>query len=178
MDGETSSQTDANGRFSVNVSGLSGPCFLRAPLAADSTLGVPDLVSLVIPADAGSVVSNLTPLTHLVTARLFADNPSSSFSTNADLSSLTNTLLGNAQAQIEEDLRIRLGVLMPAACSDWISSQFDAVRGDPLDDSLEILVERLGQISKSFDQLVVEVAGIGPALVGQSVDPIQCGNAI
>lgn len=161
--------SDSNGRFSANLRGSGLPCVARATRRAGAAAASPvfpdELVSIVLDTGSSNALANITPLTHMVVAHVFARDPAAVFGDPTMLAGRTIAAsdVRGAQAQIEEDLRIRIGVLLPAPCQDWLSSEFIAQRGDAIDDSLETLAERLQQSAKPFAELVAETAASRPA---------------
>ncbi|MBA3479854.1 MAG: hypothetical protein H0T52_15865 [Lautropia sp.] len=146
--GSGSGTTDAAGKFSVNLAGAQGPCLLKA-----KGQGL-ELVSL-LPGNSG--IANVTPLTHLLAARLLGSAPASAFAGagEAQFVLVTDQGVSAAQGQVSGQI-LRLGAEMPAV--NWATQSFTATAGDAMDGALELLKRRLDEQNKTLDGAAGELA--------------------
>ena len=153
--GSGSGTSDGSGRYAISLSGAQAPCLLKA---------VGGGTSLVSAVAAASGTANLTPLTHLLAARLFGSTlPVNAFRDAGDAvyALVTEQGIAAAQGQVAAEI-VRIGAQMPAV--NWVTQSFSAVTGDAMDGALELLATRLAAQNKTLEGAAAELA-LGPIQV-------------
>lgn len=160
--GAGSGTTGANGAYSVTIAGgATGPCLLKANGNGE------ELISAT--ASAGGT-ANVTPLTHLMTAKLLGTAPRAGFDNPvaAVLDKISSANLSAAQGQVTQEI-LRIGAQMPSA--DWVLQPFTAAAPDAMDGALELLKRKLTDQSKTTESAAIELAA-GPLQVIAPTPPV------
>jgi len=110
---------------------------------------------------ADTDVANLTPLTHLLAARLFGADPNATFDRwdPSSAAKIGRESVAGAQAAVLAELGGKLGLIVPDV--PWIGNAFSATQGDAMDGALEELQLRLVEASRTFEQAISELATAG-----------------
>ncbi len=138
--------------FTVDLSALVAPYALLTLM----TDGQP-LVSLAF----GAGRANLTPFTHLLVARMTAQDPATWYAALGDaggpsLADLKASDVTTAEAGLRRDLARRWGVTLPAGA--LIDSAFDARAGDPMQDAIAAFAARLAARGATLASATAELA--------------------
>lgn len=149
--------TNASGRYAMIVEPQAAPFLLQARTVG-TTFGQASWYAV---ATQPGIV-NVTPLTTLVVAQLQGDDPSVFYqslgpSGASDFSAVTQANIAAAHAEVVKRLKRQFGITVPASIASFSTSAFSAVAGDPMDDLLSELKQRLDANGSSFEQLVVDV---------------------
>lgn len=150
--GTATGKTDGKGLYSIEVPApLEAPCILKASSAAG------DLVSV---SATRSGTANITPLTHLLVAKLLEAPPSDSFSgfSQSSRDRIALESISAAQGIVAAEV-LKIGAALPSA--SWISQPFSAQPGDAMDGALELLARKLAEQNKTLEGAAVELAS-GP----------------
>ena len=161
-----SATTDAAGRYTLTTTVLQMPCVLKASGGRIAgTASVTELVSVLMRPGSADDVANVTPLTHLLAARLFGSAPELAFAGCCTqpgvLERINAEAVAGAQAAVFAELRGKLNLTVPDV--SWVSRSFVAEPSNAMDGALEELSLRLTQANKTFAQAVGELAA-GAAL--------------
>ncbi|MEJ0098452.1 MAG: hypothetical protein WDO12_01360 [Pseudomonadota bacterium] len=106
--------------------------------------------------------ANITPLTTLLVAQLYGQDPAAMFQTfgpgGADPARITAANLQQARSKLVMYLHDELAIDVPENLGDFISSPFQAAAGDPMFDTITALSTRLDSLDSSLPELAGQVA--------------------
>lgn len=147
--------TDANGDWSVTFSGQTMPCAIQ--VSGGNLPGGITLHSVALQPG----VANVTPLTDLIVANLAGENPADWFASfDADrIKNITNASIATALTHVRDALK--LSVLNNI---DPLRTEFQARRGNPMDDILEAMANALDSAGLSYSQLTTAAQNTGAFL--------------
>lgn len=126
--------------YLASLDQLSGP-YLLSDSAASSEPG--GLYSVALAAGT----ANLTPLTTLVVAQLLATEPQPYFAalgSRGGFEAADAASVATAQQRVRRWLQREYGFELPATLGDFITTPFNRTAGDPMFDTLQALVARIG----------------------------------
>jgi hypothetical protein len=150
----TSANSSGTNQYTVDVSQLKAPYILKysgGDKAGNSQ------VLFTVALQPG--VANIDPLTTLLVAQLFGQDPTASFNGFAAVGAgLNSTQLSQAQAKISQYLQDVLGVAIVPPSGDWITSPFKAAKGDATFDSIANIESQLTVKKLTFFQLTSQIA--------------------
>jgi len=140
--------------FSVDLTALTGPFALTAPM----TDGQP-LVSVAL----GAGRANLTPFTHLLIARMTAQDPAAWYSAlgttgGPSLADLSASDLATAQSALQRQLRARLGIALPGSGTSLVTDAFELRAGDAMNDAITALSAALASRTITLARLTADIA--------------------
>lgn len=146
--------------YALSVSELTAPYVLSALVVNEFTYEYVYGVALA-PGPA-----NITPLTSLLVAQLFGQDPAAVFSgfgpaAGTNLTRVTPESVVIAQRQLKGFLQEELGVTVPAEAGDLITAPFRPVAGDPMFDAISAVVSKLaadGVTQQAFSDRVAAAA--------------------
>jgi hypothetical protein len=143
--------------YEVSLTQLTGPYALTASIA----VGNGDSVPYYSVATARGV-ANITPLTTLLVAQLYGDQPSAVFNafgagTLFDPSRITDANLRVAQDKVIAFVRDEIGYTVPANAGNFVTTPFRAVAGDPAYDAIAGLAQRLAATNTTIQALVTNL---------------------
>lgn len=139
--GTGTTASTADGTFSLIIAGGNLPCILQLANPADSS----KLHTLAV-GTGSSAIANITPLTEMVTARVFGNEPAIFFATfyaTAAASAITTAILNVAQADVAAVLN---GTLDTSTLANFISTPLRAATpGNPAGgDTQDKILDALG----------------------------------
>lgn len=168
--GTPSTTTDVNGKYTLQLAGLTLPCVLSVPVPASSTADpvYGTTTTLYSAVYAGQAVANITPITNLIITNALGADPST-ITTSANV--VTNALklssasIASAYAIINTGLTAA-GITVP---SNPLTSVFTAATastaGDASDTSIDLFMNaiRQAQISNPATTLTTLTTGLTTA---------------
>lgn len=120
-------RTDAQGRYALDVSGLSAPLVVSAHGSLSGQ--VLAFHAVVLPAEVGRARTHLTPLTELIAARVLRGLPHDLLQQGrADLRHITTAVVRNAEAELEALLKPMLHAVGVPGAVDLRAGLFEADR--------------------------------------------------
>ncbi len=150
--------TDAGGKYTLSMTDLTGPYFFSNNT---STSANPQFAFMTAPATRIGVV-NVTPLTTLLTAQLFGQEPASVFVNFGNNSPLANQIsdatVQAAQAEVIRYLQDALGVQVKSGTADFVTATFSASAGDSMFDTIQALNAKLAATNTTLEALSARVA--------------------
>ena len=184
--GTPSTTTDVNGKYTLQLAGLTLPCVLSVPVPASSTADpvYGTTTTLYSAVYAGQAVANITPITNLIITNALGDDPSK-ITTSANV--VTNALklssasIASAYAIINTGLTAA-GITVP---SNPLTSVFTAATastaGDASDTSIDLFMNaiRQAQISNpatTLTTLTRDIQGVTNSTVGTYVTNNQLAS--
>ena len=146
--GRTGTARTAEGRLApvdgsdylASLDQLSGPYLLSDSARSPSTLSLYSVAT-------GPGVANLTPLTTLLVAQLLAAEPGAYFEALGSRGGFTaadETSVAAAEQRVRRYLQREFGFTVPATVGNFVTTRFDRTAGDPMFDTLQALVSRIG----------------------------------
>ena len=161
VSGAAQASTDAQGNYTATFTAVQFPCALlasggRTAAGANSE----SLASLLAVVPLGADFANVTPLTHLLAARVFGREPGAAFAAcctdAAQNGRVTSDALTAAQAQVREQIRLKLGVEVPDI--DWVRGGFSADSSNLMDQALQSFAQKRQQLGRTLAQLAGDVS--------------------
>ena len=158
--GDAQATTDAQGNYTATFRSVTFPCSLLASGGRTAAAANPDsLASLLAVVPAGADFANVTPLTHLLAARVLGRDPVQAFAaccTDATQNArVSSDALTAAQAQVREQIRLKLGVVVPEL--DWVRGGFAAESTNLMDQALQSFAQKRQQLGRTLTQLAADV---------------------
>ena len=179
VDGDSQATTDAQGNYRITLRTVQFPCLLQARGGrTQAGANTENLASLLASVPTAADFANLTPLTHLLTARVLGQDPAQAFTAccanSAQTARITGAALTAAQAQVREQIRSKLGVDVPEL--DWVRGSFAAEPSNLMDQALERFGQKRQQFGRSLTQIATEIAaGNGDlSLPTLAADAVEC----
>ncbi len=150
----TSSNSSGTSQYTVDVSQLKAPYVLK--YSGGDKAGNAQLL-FTVALQPGT--ANIDPLTTLLVAQLFGQDPTASFNGFAALGTgLNSAQLAQAQAKVSQYLQDVLGIAILPPSSDWITTPFKAAAGDPTFDSIANIESQVRAKNLTFFQLTSQIA--------------------
>lgn len=136
---------------------------LAAPYALRAVLGDAQRQVTVYAVAAEPGTANLTPLTTLLVAQLYGEDPETVYDRFGDgiaapAGGLAAERIAEAQQAVEAYLGETLDLAVPAAAGSFLTTPFTAAAGDPMYDTVRALEAALARQGSTFAQLTADVA--------------------
>jgi hypothetical protein len=150
----TSANSTGTNQYTVDVSQLKAPYILK--YSGGDKAGNPQMLFTValVPGTA-----NIDPLTTLLVAQLFGQDPNDTFNGFATVGTgLNATQISQAEGKISQYLQDVLGVATLPPSSDWITTPFKISSADPTFASIANLESQLAAKKLTFAQLTAQIA--------------------
>lgn len=162
--------------YDVSLIDLGPPYALRAVLGNETTQT--DVYTVA----TSRGVANITPLTSLVVAQLYGQDPGAIYDSfgsggSVDLTRITDDNLAAAQAGVVAYLASDVGFTVPEGLGSFITTPFAAQAGDPLYDTVVALGQNLAQSGSSFDKLTANVAFASSLCLAEKISISVAGAA-
>jgi hypothetical protein len=175
--GTASGATNAKGEFAVAVPSATFPCMLKASGGTVGASGKANTEVLHAIAN-GSGYVNITTLTQLLVATASGKSPSGVFSgfgtVQADLDNLSESKLNAAQTTMFSRFSA-LGINIVPGAVNVLSTAFNAVSTDPMDQLVAMVGESLQLNGRSLDTGSAEIAAGAFKISGKPVSKCRPG---
>ena len=160
--GTATGTTQANGTYSISVSGGAWPCLLRVTAPNGGVV-----LHSVATSTGAAATANITPATELILAQLLGTAPASYYTSvvNTPAATFAATVIANAQAQVLALLKAAgvsfdgLGDLITAS----LAAQTSSTAGDAYDQALVRLAASLSSSGGTLATLTSAVVAASPA---------------
>lgn len=153
------SNSTSSGTYTLTLTELKGPYIFANTLVPG---GDPGLIVLTT-VSTGAGVTNLTPLTTLLTAQLLGTDPGNAFatftsSTTVPKEKITDAGIQAAQAELTAFLQDVLGVQVKSGTASFVTSSFNAAPGDAMFDTMLALNAKLAADGTTLKALGSRIA--------------------
>ena len=173
--------TDANGKYSIQLAGLTLPCILSVSVPAslttnDPVYGAP--TTLYSAVYSGQAIANITPITQLILANALGTDPSGAIPINSTIATKLTNNLANATAIVNTVLT-RAGITtMP---SNPLTTPFIAATNttspptDTSDEAIDLFMNAIRQATltntppTTLTTLTLDIQGVTNSTVGTYV---------
>lgn len=165
----TSASSVPSLQYAVSLTDLAGPYALSA-LVQDENQAV-----RVYTVATSQGRANLTPLTSLLVAQLYGQDPAAAFqgfgpAGSTDATRITSANLAGAQARLTAFVQEELGIDIPATTGDFVTAPFVPVAGDPMYDAIAAVFGRLAELDITPEQFTASVAQASRLCLTESAD--------
>ena len=174
--GTGTATTNADGTYTVNVSGGAQPCILRATDPVTKT----ELHSIV---EAGATTANITPVTNLVVSNALGDEPTTAF-TNfnaAAQAKVTSTNINTAVTRVQALTAAMGGGDADLTGVDFMKGSMQAATadasGDATDKKIDALMAALAAADKKITDLTAQVKTLTSTTNAASALTTVVGNS-
>jgi hypothetical protein len=169
----TGNATAGSVAYRLSLAQLTAPYALRAHF--DN--GAEQFVFVTLATGAG--VANMTPLTNLMVAQLYGQEPEAVFNTfNAALAErVTEASLNEAQTKVRALLEGQLGVTVQPGTGDFVTSSFEPRPGDPMFDTIASLLEKIAADGSTLQALTTQVAEAARLCLAEKLTITIAGTA-
>lgn len=173
----TSSSSARSSQYAVSLTDLTGPYALSA-LVMDVNQGV-----RVYGVATARGRANLTPLTTLLVAQLYGQDPAAVFQGfgpggSTDAARITTAGLAEAQGRLTAFIQEELEIAIPAAAGNFVTAPFSPVAGDPMYDSITAIFDRLEDLRITPEQFTSSVAQASRLCLTEHVTIADAGTTL